>query len=92
MIAPKKNKIDKMAFSNLEFIRENDESYRINAPNLTFREIKALDKALPDNNNVELEKGKFKNKVLQAIPVIPTDIQSYAKVYRYYPNFAEALV
>lgn len=84
--------IKKMSFSSLDFVREGDESYKINAPNLTFREIKALDKALPDKDNVEFDKGQFKNELLQKIPIIPTDIQSYAKVYRYYPNFAEALI
>ncbi|RYU86236.1 hypothetical protein EWM62_18695 [Mucilaginibacter terrigena] len=87
-----KSKIDKMCLSELDFLRSDEESYKISAPNLTFREIKALDKALPDKHNSETEKGKFKNKILQAIPVIPTDIKSYAKIYRYYPNFAEALV
>jgi len=87
-----KDKIDEMIFSNLEFTRESEDQYKISAPNLTFREIKALDKALPDKFNAEIEKGKFKNKKLQDIPVILSDIQSYTKVYRYYPNFAEALI
>ena len=87
-----KDKLNEMSFSNLDFIREQDEAYRISAPNLTLREIKALDKALPDKHNIETERGKFKNKKLEEIPVIPSDIQSYAKVYRYYPNFAEALI
>ncbi len=89
---PQKRHIDKMAFSNLEFVREKEESYKISAPNLTFREIKALDTALPDKHNVEVTGGRLKNKQLQKIPVILSDIQSYAKVYRYYPNFAEALI
>ncbi|MES2113097.1 MAG: O-methyltransferase [Bacteroidota bacterium] len=87
-----KDKVNEMAFSSLDFICEKEDSYRISAPNLTLREIKALDKALPDKDNITMEKGKFKNKKLQEIPVIQTDIQSYAKIYRYYPNFAEALI
>lgn len=87
-----KDKLDEMSFSNMDFIRQEDDSYRISAPNLTLREIKALDKVLPDKHNTQIEKGKFKNKKLGEIPVIQTDIQSYAKVYRYYPNFAETLI
>jgi len=85
-------KVNEMAFSNLEFIRDTSDFYKISAPNLTFREIKALDKALPDKYNAEVEGGKFKNKTLQEIPVILSDVRSYTKVYRYYPNFAEALI
>ena len=83
-----KTQVAKMAFDNLSFIQTGMESYKIQSPNLTFREIKALDTALPDS--VEFERGKFTNKKLQIIPLIPTDIKNYAKVYRYYPNFTEA--
>jgi hypothetical protein len=83
-----KKQIDKMAFNDLPFIRYNEESYKIQCPNLTLREIKALDKALPDT--LEFVKGKFKNKLLQKIPLIPTDIKNYGKIYRYYPNYSES--
>jgi hypothetical protein len=81
------NQINKMDFNNLSFIKNGEESYKIQSPNLTFREIKALDKALPDS--IKLEKGKFLNKKLQSIPLIQSDIENYAKIYRYYPNFTE---
>lgn len=79
--------ISKMCFENLPFIKTSYESYKIQCPNLTFREIKALDKALP--NNMKLHRGKFLSKALQEIPLIENDIKNYAKVYRYYPNFTE---
>jgi hypothetical protein len=82
-------KIKEMDFENLPFIRSDSEPYRIQSPNLTFREIKALDKALPDGLEIE-RGGRFKNKKLQAIPLIPTDIRNYASIYRYYPHFTEA--
>jgi hypothetical protein len=82
-----KSKINKMQFDNLPFIQSGENTYKIESPNLTSREIKALDKVLPDV--LEFEKGKFKNKKIRDIPLNPTDIQNYAKVYRYYPNFAE---
>jgi len=80
--------VKKMAFSKLSFYADTSESCKIQSPNLTFREIKALDKALP--GSLEFTSGKFQNKKLQDIPLIPTDIKNYAKVYRYYPNFTEA--
>ncbi|MFA5300631.1 MAG: O-methyltransferase, partial [Lutibacter sp.] len=83
-----KNIIPKMAFNELPFIQEGLESYKIQSPNLTLREIKALDKALPDYINQN--NGKLTNKKLQKIPVIPSDIKNYSKVYRYYPNFTES--
>lgn len=83
-----KSIIPKMAFEELPFIQESAESYKIQSPNLTFREIKALDKALPDS--MEQNNGKFKNKKLQKIPLIPTDIKNYSKLYRYFPNFTES--
>ncbi len=80
--------VKKMSFQKFSFFTDTKESYKIQSPNLTFREIKALDKALPDS--MEFVNGKFQNKKLQEIPLIPTDIKNYAKVYRYYPNFTEA--
>lgn len=79
--------LKRMKFDTLPFIRQGKESYDIQCPNLTFREIKALDKILPDD--LEIINGKFTNKQLKSIPLIATDIQNYGKVYRYYPNFAD---
>lgn len=79
--------VKKMAFKKLPFFSETNESYKIQSPNLTFREIKALDKELPDS--LEFVNGKFQNEKIEKIPLIPTDIRNYAKVYRYYPNYTE---
>ncbi len=82
-----KLQVDKMAFENLPFFNEGNESYKIQSPNLTFREIKALDKALPDS--LEIIEDKFKNEKLQNIPLIKDDIINYAKIYCYFPTFSE---
>ena len=79
--------VNKMSFEKFSFYSNSKEAYKIQCPNLTYREVKALDKALPDD--LEIINGKFKSKVLQSIPLIETDIKNYAKVYRYYPNFTE---
>ena len=83
-----RNQIKKMDFDSLSFTKTGINPYEIKSPNLTFREIKALDKLLPDD--MEFDGRKFTNKKLSGIPLIPTDIRNYAKIYRYYPNFTEA--
>jgi hypothetical protein len=79
-----------MHLDDLPFIRTGKENYKIQCPNLTYREVKALDKALPDI--LEQEGGVFKNLKLQAIPLIAADIKNYAAIYRYYPNYTEAIL
>jgi len=83
-----KTLVEKMDLENLSFVQSGVDSYKIQCPNLTLREIKALDKVLPDE--LELVRGKFKNKKFHAIPLIQNDIMNYAKIYRYYPNYTEA--
>jgi hypothetical protein len=83
-----KSVVKEMEFENLSFYNNTNTSYFINSPNLTLREIKALDKLLPtdvDKNH----RGKFKNTLLNELPLIQSDIIKYAKVYRYFPNFTE---
>jgi hypothetical protein len=79
--------VDKMAFENLSFFKDGNDSYKIQCPNLTLREIKALDKILPDK--LERKGIGFENAKINEIPLIQTDIENYAKVYRYFPNFTE---
>lgn len=83
-----KNQVEKMAFESLSFYVGGNDSFKIQSPNLTFREIKALDKALPDS--LEIFEGEYKNDILRSIPLIKSDISNYAKIYRYFPNFTEA--
>lgn len=80
--------LNKMAFNKFSFYTNSNESYKIQCPNLTFREIKALDKLLP--SALERKGIGFKNEAFNQIPLIVTDIEKYAKIYRYYPNFTEA--
>jgi hypothetical protein len=81
------NKIEKCHFDKLDFIRlEKDkyDPYKIDVPNLTFREMRCLDKMMPFNNISELknkEKPAFLTKKM---------IEDYSKIYRYVPNFVEA--
>ena len=75
-----KLKLDECVFHELDFYRPHNESYRINAPLLTFKEIRALNVCLPfDDKDCE-----------QPLPPISeSDKNKYAQLYRYYPTFAE---
>lgn len=80
--------INKMDFESLPYISTNKECYRIQSPNLTSREVKALDKILP--MVLKFDKiGKETKKKLSGIPLIQTDIEKYTKIYRYFPNYSE---
>lgn len=68
-------------FSNLAFVRTKGQvPYKIDIPNLTFKEIRHLNSQLP-------LKGKEKLKG-SAIPEV--DLMHYKDVYRYFPAFREA--
>lgn len=83
-----KEAVRKMGFNKLPFYCDKDESYKIQCPNLTFREIKALDKLLP--SVLERKGPRFINDNFNKIPLNVNDIEKYAKVYRYYPTFTDA--
>lgn len=85
--------------SNLKkfsFVRENEEHFKIDIPNLTFREIHKLESLLPSNIDLEtgdiIEKTKELgiDKISEIIPL--RDVQKYAKLYRYFPTFTESNV
>ena len=69
-------------FETLPFIRSDDDSYRIEVPCLTYKEIRHLDEQLPVDDCAKLD--------AHAIPV--RDLRKYGRVYRYFPTFAEAEV
>lgn len=69
------------AFENFEFTSvEGEAAYLIEAPNLTYREIRHLDSQLPAEDHTKLDK--------KAIP--EEDVAKYARLYRYFPTFTEA--
>jgi hypothetical protein len=67
-------------FEKLQFIRSSDDPYLIQVPSLTFREIQHLDSQLPTSEPSEITSS--------AVP--QRHIEQYARIYRYFPNFAEA--
>ena len=68
-------------FQALEFVRSNsEESYRIDIPALTYRELRYLDQHLPAGDLA----------LVESLGIPPRDVNQYARIYRYFPNFAEA--
>lgn len=72
--------VEKCSFSNLPFIRTDADSYLIEVPNLTYREIRHLDRQLPIGDHRQLEAS--------AIP--ESDLEQYSRIYRYFPLFVES--
>jgi len=75
-VKPQVNRCD---FHGLPFVKSSTDPYKIETPNLTFKEMRYLDEQLPihDPNNLD---GK-------GIP--SKDLRNYANFYKWFPNFAE---
>jgi hypothetical protein len=74
-------------FSNLDFVRSDEKCFDLVVPKLTYREIHALDKLLPNKKTNKTGIAKTGRK---KIPLSEEDIKNYAKIYRYFPTFTEA--
>lgn len=71
--------VNKCGFEELSFIRTGDDPYLIEVPSLTYRELRYLDIQLPfEGDNIP-----------QDVPIPEKDWKAYAKIYRYFPTFAE---
>jgi hypothetical protein len=82
-----KEAIKSMALDNLEFIRDDDKYFEIIVPHLTYREIQALDKFLPEfHSNPKIKEEAF--NTLKDV-VSTSAIEKYAKIYRYFPIYKE---
>ncbi len=71
------NRLESCAFDHFEFYRSGTESYYINPPLLTFREIHALEKIVHSDR-----------KEAKKIPIEADKIEDYIKLHRYFPTFA----
>ena len=83
-------RLDKMGIRRLSFYRNNSKAYAIKCPILSLKEIQALNSHLPCKEMNE--KGFFEDDELNKFPITNKDINQYALLYRYYPNFAETLI
>jgi hypothetical protein len=76
--ASEEEKCERCGFESVPGFRGADAVCRISAPFLTFREMRALDRALTDP------------AAAAAVPVSEEDRRKYLAVYRYFPAFTEA--
>ena len=74
------NRFHRANFDDLPFVKTGDEEYIIQTPNLTFAEMRTLDRMLP-SNPVENE-----------VPVPEEHKEQYADIYRYFPRFIESQI
>lgn len=72
------DKFQACKFRSLDFVRTGSLPYKIELPRLTFREVRHLQSQLP------IEPSKLKSKGIKA-----DELRKYAKVYRWFPSFAE---
>ena len=75
------SEIEKCGFDQLWFVEHGAEPCRIHVPCLTYREIRRLDMLLPCDDPEDLAGPDW-------LP--PEDVKRYARIYRYFPTFAEA--
>jgi hypothetical protein len=78
--AKDKPKFDACEFDKLQFFRAGDESFNIDVPILTLKEMRFLDAQLPRTNKTRLR-----------APAIPKKaVEDYAKLYKYFPAYVDA--
>ncbi|OCH07066.1 O-methyltransferase [Aliivibrio fischeri] len=73
---------DRTSIEELDFFKDKNESYEIEVPNLTYREVQSLLQYMPDKNTELIEKGIVSEK----------DFELFSKHYKYFPNFIETPV
>ena len=74
------SELEKCSFNDFNYIKFGEDNYKIEVPNLTFREIHFLNQLLPVTD--ELPLTFIPNK----------EFKQYAQIYRYFPTFTEAEV
>jgi hypothetical protein len=75
-----KNRLRTDSFAGLDFVRDGEEGYQLDPPTLTGREIRYLNQLLPQDGDA-LAKVDWLSK---------EEGDSFIKLYRYYPLFAES--
>jgi len=73
-------KLEGCGFNKLSFIKNGDDPYLIEVPNLTLREIRYLNSQLPTSDPSSL--------INHGLSL--DDVEKFARIYRYFPSFAEA--
>ena len=84
------SRLNKMGIQHLSFYRNSSTAYSIKCPILSLREIQELNSHLPCK--AMNEKGVFEDEELNKFPIDNREINQYALLYRYFPNYAETLL
>lgn len=79
--------ISKCKFEELFFTKATNDSFLIDTPNLTYREIKYLNKYISLDID-KIPKDSSNRKIDSIVP--KSDIEKFHKIYRYFPTFTEA--
>jgi hypothetical protein len=82
------NDITNCKFDSLGFTRKDNIALEINVPNLTFREIKYLNKYISIDDITKFPKDVSGKRIDTIVP--STEIKMYHEVYRYFPTFSES--
>lgn len=72
--------IENCNFNSSSYCRDGADPFHISVPNLTFAEMRSLDRHLPNVTNLE---------EYEAIPVPEEEKERYRGVYRFFPTFSE---
>lgn len=83
-----KDSVLKCNFSELLCYKNDQESFLIDPPNLTYREIKYLNKYMSLQDVSRIPKDSSGNKIDTIVPI--GDIEKFQKIYRYFPTFSES--
>lgn len=75
-------KFEAGSFDDLHFVRKEEQAYAIEVPCLTMTEMRHINAQLPH----------VLPDALNIPGVPPSDVQQYAKIYRYFPTFTEAIL
>jgi hypothetical protein len=74
-------KVKRCRFNDLYFVRDRSDPFVIPVPRLTYREVRFLDALLP---------SKISAKTIAKRRLPADDVAEYARIYRYFPTFADA--
>lgn len=84
-------RLEAMRVAKMPFYRDGEDIYVIQCPSLSLKEIQALNIYLPCTP-MDKNSKQFEDEALNDFPVNNQDIDNYASLYRYFPNFAETLL
>jgi hypothetical protein len=84
VITEKEKKIQELNLNDFDFIKEADEPYKIELPNLTSKEIDLINKNISNEEKLE--------EIVDKGIVTKSEIAKHKKTYKYLPNFYDVRI